>query len=674
MSILLSVVVATTCAISAPKLYDCDVSNAIEMISEELNDRHDEVRCWDSVDPSNGWLSRHRGGTTALTTLALLASGQSSNSPSIQRALDYIWEVEEPSAYLLTLRISIWAQLPDTYKKRLVKDTKKLINTLSLKFGGWGTHAAPPTSVASTSPLTREFGIIALREAHRRGIRVPKKCWTAIANATLTAQQSCGGWSYEQSSTSGDPTANMTVAGLNCLLGVDEMIGDELHEDDSSKLQSSINEALLWLDNNATTKKNYGGTSLMSYLYALERAAMSCGLSDIRNRDWYLDGAEAILKTHCGVRKARGSTVNLSFALLFLTRGRAPIAFCELVKDKGAVDPHRVAEIITNRVSTKIERPLAWQLVSNEENIQTWLTAPFMLIQDELAIPTETIKLKEYLHRGGLLVMLATGKTLRSCKEFAAKLSPSTQPSATQRDHWAHNLFEDARNINLTVWNDGIRDRIIVIQGDGKKLIRSDKSKLSMLLTNLCLGAGELDRWQTRLPRKELPFPSSQLILAQHQGCWDSEITGFDSLNIKIMPLEKSSKKRFVWVGGIHSSEVEPRLVKTIVEIAKTGTTIFVESIGGHGHFASTVQQQFTEQSSTPVKAFAELQQFNERRGWSIYHRKKIPVPQVAKIGTGSVIFIDCDIRNALIGRSSWGIHGYSTQAAKGLLQYVLCN
>nr|MBC8421765.1 hypothetical protein [bacterium] len=331
MSILLSVVVTTTCAISTPKIYDCDVSNAIEMISTELNERHDEERCWDSVDPSNGWLSKHRGGTTALTTLALLASGQSSNYPSIQRALDYIWEVEKPSAYLLTLRISIWAQLPETYEKRLEKDTKKLINTLSLEFGGWGTLATPPTSVASASPLTREFGIIALREANRRGIRVPKKCWTAIANATLTTQQESGGWSYEQSSTSGDPTANMTVAGLNCLLGVDEVIGDELHEDDSAKLQSSINDALLWLDKNATTKKNYGGTALMSYLYALERAAMSCGLSDIRNRDWYVDGVEAILKTHCGARKARGSTVNLSFALLFLTSGRAPIAFCELV-------------------------------------------------------------------------------------------------------------------------------------------------------------------------------------------------------------------------------------------------------------------------------------------------------------------------------------------------------
>ncbi len=674
MSMLLSVVVATTCAISAPKCNESDVLNAIEMIVKELEERHDEDRCWDSVNPSNGWLTRHRGGTTALTTLALLASGQSSNSPKIKQALEYIWEIENPSSYLLTLRTSIWAQLPDSYERRLEKDSKQLINTLSLEFGGWGVHADPPNSFSSTSPLTREFGIIALREAQRRGIRIPKKYWIAIANATLSTQHAGGGWSYEQSPRSGIPTANMTVAGLNCLLGVDEVIGNELPKADAITLQISIEKALAWLDKNATTKKNYGGTALMSYLYALERAAMSCGLSEIRKRDWYADGVSAVLGTHCGVRKARGSTVNLSFALLFLTRGRSPIALGELVKHKGLVDPHRVAEIITNRVSTKTERPLAWQLVSHDEKLQSWLSAPFILLQDVEAIPTETSKIEEFLHEGGLLVMLATGKNLRTCKEFAAQLYPAIQPYEDCKGHWSHTLFESAQGVRLTVWNDGIRDCVIVIQGDGAKLVRSKKSKLSILLTNICLGAGELDHWQSRLQEKESIRLKDQIILATHQGRWDAEITGCESFNTKIMPLEKTSKKPFVWVGGVVASEAGEQLVETIIKIAKTGSTVLVESVGGRGHFAATAQKQFSELTSTIVKPFNELQQFNTRRGWSIYHHKKLPIPYIATIGSGSVIFIDCDIRNALIGRSTWGIHGYSTEDAMGVLQYVLCN
>lgn len=72
----ISVAVSATCAIGAPKLNDADVSNAITMIVKELDSRHDEDRCWDSANPSYGWLSKHRGGTTALATLAMLSAGE----------------------------------------------------------------------------------------------------------------------------------------------------------------------------------------------------------------------------------------------------------------------------------------------------------------------------------------------------------------------------------------------------------------------------------------------------------------------------------------------------------------------------------------------------------------------------------------------------------------------
>ena len=150
----------------------------------------------------------------------------------------------------------MWSQLPDTFKRRLAKDSKRLIDTMSLKLGGWGIDATTPHSRTETSPLTREFGVIALREARRRGVRIPANCWRSIANATLATQHKDGGWSYAQSATSGDSSPNMTVAGLNCLLGVDEVFGDELSDADSMVLQTSINNAISWIDKHATTKTN----------------------------------------------------------------------------------------------------------------------------------------------------------------------------------------------------------------------------------------------------------------------------------------------------------------------------------------------------------------------------------------------------------------------------------
>ena len=670
---LLSVAISATCAIGAPKLNDVDVTNAITMIVKELDSRHDNERCWDSADSSHGWLSKHRGGTTALATLAMLSAGESPNSPKIKNALDYIWNIDEPSSYLLTLRTSIWAMLPDTYNRRLKKDTKRLIKTMHVQYGGWGVGAKNPLSVSSTSPLTREFGIIAFREAQRRGESIPKKCLASIANATIATQHPNGGWSYEQSSTRGTPTPNMTVAGLNCLLGVDEVLGNELNSNESKLLQTSIDNALSWLDKHATTK-NTGGTALMSYLYALERVAMSCGLSKVRNRDWFIDGTRAILDSHCGVRKAKGSTVNLSFALLFLTRGRAPIAFCELVQKKGVVDPLRVADTITKRVAMKTERNLSWQLVTNDENVNTWLNAPFLFIQDTNSIPDDISKCKEYLDRGGLLVMLATGKELRACNTFASLLCPDIEPIEKQSEHWTHELLNKAKNVRLTIWNDGIRDRIITIQGNAKKIIRSKNSALSTLFTNLCCGAAELDRWKPRLASKELASSSVPFIIAEHEGRWDAEVAAFLHWKTKSMPLLEAIKKQTVLVGGIESEEVTASLIEELIEVASSGSTIIVESIGGQGHFAATTREKLAEQTRTIVKPDIQLQKISGRRGWSIFNRKKLPIPLTTKIGKGKVIFIDCDIRNALLNQTAWGIHGYSKSAAEELMQLVLTN
>jgi hypothetical protein len=667
---LLSAALSAASAIPTPTLTDADVTKSIELIVKTLEERHDEDRCWDSANLSNGWLSKHRGGTTALTTLALLSAGHSSQAPHIQRALDYVWEVEGPSSYLLTLRTSIWALLPDAYKDRLEKDTKRLIKTMSLQVGGWGIDASRPTSLSKTSPLTREFGVLAFQAANRRGEKIPKKYWAAIANASLSSQHHDGGWSYAQNAKSGDPNSNMTVAGLNCLLGVDEVIGGELNETDSKILQGAIDRGLAWLDKNATTS-NSGGTALMSYLYALERAAMSCGLAEIRGRDWYSEGARAAIKSHCGVRKAKGSTVNLSFALLFLSRGRAPLALCELVEQRGQVDPYRVAEIITKQVSELTEQNLSWQLVTKDESVHTWLAAPFLLVQNVHALPDDGAKCEEYLKKGGKIVMLATGKDLRLCTAFASSLCPDIQMIETQSEHWSHELIEEPKGVRLFVWNDGIRDQILIIQGNGEKLTRSKNSKLSKLFINLCCGSAELDSWPSRLHVSQLQTQLESFILAEHSGRWSAESSIFTAC--KSTPLTDIKNQSFVWVGGVDASEVNPKLIEDIINIASTGTTVLVESIGGQGHFASTVQHKLAEKTRVLVEPARGLQQFTGRRAWSIRNQRVLPTPLMASIGEGSVLFIDCDLRNALQGRTAWGVHGYSTQSANELVQSVLC-
>jgi len=666
----LCVVVSTTCAVSTPSLDDSDVNDAIKMISTELGLRHDPIECWEDAE-SEGWLSKNKGGTTAITALALLASGVSINSEELQQSLEYLWEIDNPSTYVLSLRTSIWSMLPDRFERRLKKDAKRLTSTMGFSSGGWGSGAQPPTNLRDASPLVRQFGMNALREAGRSGASIPTRCWSAIANATLATQHRNGGWSYEQNNSVGEATPNMTVAGLNCLLGVDEIFKDDLSKQDAMKLHTAIDNAIAWLNTHADTNINTGGTALMSYLYALERVAMTCGLAEIRNRDWFLDGAQAVLDAHCGVTKAKGSTVNLSFALLFLSRGRVPLALCELVVDEGRVDPLRFCDTLASRIAHATERHLGWRLVTHEDSIDTWLSAPLLFIQDIKAIPNDIAKLGRYLDRGGMIVMLEDGKSSRQWTAVADALCPDIESRKVDTGHWSLSLLVPATGIRVTTWHDSIRDRILLVRGSPQALVRREKSKLSNVMINICCGAAELDAWHPRLRISPQPT-SGSIVLARHPGNWDSESTGFNRWKVERMSLSKAAGKPLIVVGGIDENEATGILVNDVIHAATEGSTVLVETIGGRGNFAKALRKQIAAKTGVILKPINPIPALHGRRGWTIHLNKTLEPPLVARIDRGRVVFIDFDIRNALLGQPSWGIHGFDTNSAQGFMTTLL--
>jgi hypothetical protein len=669
--ILFSAVLSTACVTTTPTLYDAEITNAIAMIATELASRHSEERCWEPSERSGGWLTKYEGGTTALTTLAMLSAGHSVNSPIIQKSITFLSEIENPSTYVLATRTSVWSMMPERQKRNLKKDTKQLVSTMGLRAGSWGNFDTPPQSRSDASPLNREFGMIALREAQRCGQRVPKKCWMAIAEATLATQQQGGGWSYGQSATNGTPTANMTVAALNCLLGVDELCGNDLTVEQSLWLHNAIEKALSWLNTNAKSYENVGGTTLMSYLYGLERAAMSCGLAEIHKRDWFEDGARAVIKTHCGVRKAKGSTINLSFALLFLSRGRVPIAICELAVDKGSIDPLRTSEIITARVSEQTERALAWQTVTSKEKLDAWLAAPLLFLHDVRAIPKNIESLQEYLDRGGLLVMLGARKDFQKFSALATTLCPKSTAKEVDDAHWSLSVVRNVPNVNVTAWNDSIRDRILLVQGTAESLVRSPKTILSRVLVNICCGAAELGRWKARAS-KPITSRSKRIIwVAEHDGNWDAELKGLRHWKWKSKSISQLKKKNLILIGGIHEKEATESLADEIYRVASAGSTVLVESIGGKDAFALAIRKQIEKQHKN---TFTIDDRFTlvSQRGWSIYNTKVVPAPVVSKVKDGAIVIANCDIRNALLNQTAWGVHGYSPKFAVQLIDTLL--
>jgi hypothetical protein len=671
---LLCAALSAACASPASTLNDEDIQKSITKISTELISRHDPTHCWENRgnSKSSGWLTKYKGGTTSLTTLSLLSAGVSVHAPEIKSAVSYLEKIKHPSTYVLATRTSIWSMLPRRYKKNLARDTRQLVSNMGISSGSWGNYDVPPKTISSASPLNREFGMIALREAARSGHRVPKKCWLAIAESTLTTQQNNGGWSYEQSVNSGTPSSNMTVAALNCLLGVDEIIGNNLTKQQSDWLHSSIKRALSWLNKHATTDENVGGTTLMSYLYGLERVAMSCGLAEIHNKDWFQDGARAIIKTHCAGRKAKGSTTNLSFALLFLSRGRIPIALCELTKEDGIIDPNRTADIISRRLSNQTEQSLTWQLVTNKERVESWLAAPVLFIQNYHSIPSDLSKLKTYLDRGGLIVMLTPNRNEKDFSSIAKALCKSITPIEVDDSHWSKSLISVIKKVKITTWHDGVRDRILLINGTSESLIRSKKNMLSKTLVNICCGAAELNLWKPRVSKPIDTKSNKTVWVAEHDGSWSAELEGLKKWKVKSKPINDIKKGKLVLVGGLHEREATDELAKQILRLAKNGSTVLVESIGGRNQFAATMQTQIEQLTKNNFTPNVQLKGVSGQRGWSIYNHKKLEPPMCASFDTGKVIIVNSDLRNGLLDHTAWGVHGYDATAAIHVIDTLL--
>ncbi|MDP7008402.1 MAG: hypothetical protein QGI78_02420 [Phycisphaerales bacterium] len=669
---LLSVALIATCAIATPnsnEITQSDVDQAIQRISNELLNRFDEESGWESREHDNGWLSKSVGGTTAIATFALLQANQSAYTPTIKTSLGLLDSIQNPSTYVCSLRARIWCYLYRTHSKKIRTEVKRLVETLSPHCGGWGYDGAFPTSMDDSSHIIRQFGSIALLDAHHRGTTIPSQCFIAIAEAVLGTQHKDGGWSHE-----GDTSSlNTTIAGFNCLLTVKEVLGNALTMTQQNILNQGLQRAFDWLNREYAPSKNTGGTAMMSFLCSLERAASHCGLDQLKGKDWFREGVAAVLKAHCSQKKrVKGSTVNLSFALIFLTRGRIPLALVELRTDKTTLDVSRLSCKISASVSDQIEQTLGWRVVTEHDPIERWFQAPLVLLQDPLAIPDNLEQLTTYLDEGGLLVCIGDKKNAQQFSTLADRLCLGSSCTTTRNNHWSHSLIQDARGIQVTHWNDGVRDRVLLIQSNPKKYPTQKETQLSRIITSVCCGAAELAQWNTRLWSQELKLDPTCITLASFRGHWDAESSGIGTLGIESKPLSSIAGPNLILVGGIGASDATDAVAIDTITAATNGSIVLVEPVGGMGEFARVLRTKIGARTKALLDVDRDLQHAIHPigvRGYTQRIRKRLGSPLVMKVGKGQIVFLEGDMRNALLAQPSWEIHGYDTATSVAILQ-----
>lgn len=440
-----------------------------------------------------------RVGETALATLALLNSGESHQSPKVAKAISFLRKtrsVGRDTTYAIALRACVWATLPEPVRGSNLKADLGWLLTSCLKsrdFDGLYCYGFPSRPDFSNS----QYGVLGVWYAQLAGLEVPARYWERVENAWRRYQGADGGWTYVPNSGDGS-YASMTAAGAATLY----ITNDYLHASDSHDLMipttnKELDRAISWLGENFAVDYNAGrdtdlkprndiddmlqglgvrkrdnGSFVHYMLFGYERVGEASGLTRFGKHRWFEEGARFLLETQAydGSWNAQdplevGPICNTAYALLFLSRGRSPVAIQKLQfgpdgKGRWNNRPRDAANFI-RFMRHATERHMNWQIVSADAPLDDLREAPILYLASDRPITltdlTETQRqnLLTYVNEGGLLLFVNEGATDAFAKSVAALC----------KDLWPRYSFRDLppdhpvlqNNFPMNGWTDPIR-------------------------------------------------------------------------------------------------------------------------------------------------------------------------------------------------------------------------
>ena len=390
-------------------------------------------------------------GPTSLAVLALINSGMSPDERPLARGLDYLrsireadfhagWQTYEVSLVIMALAAAKTGARDITQITLLAQalENGQIIN--GERAGMWAYRLVPRPRGGGDHSNT-QFAVLGLREAAFAGVPIDPAVWNRIARHWLASQQFDGGWNY---AVHGEPArGSMTVAGIASLNIIKSVLrDDELSPDgtpnccDSNEKLDIVDQALEraydWMAENFSARSNPGHNgSVLYYLYGLERAGRLSGRRFFGNHDWYREGADYLLDFQTprdGSWIGRGigesnPVIGTSFALLFLSKGLAPVLINKLAfgDDDETADwnlhPNDVRNL-TSFITTRPKWPklVTWQTlelqaVTNRGSVGDLLQAPILYITGREAppdlTPPQAELLRSYINQGGFIFAAA---------------------------------------------------------------------------------------------------------------------------------------------------------------------------------------------------------------------------------------------------------------------------
>ncbi|MDA1052436.1 MAG: DUF4159 domain-containing protein [Planctomycetota bacterium] len=449
---------------AAGELTDAQVRDSIERGKAFLK----------SEQKSDGsWLeySRYTGGVTALATMALLNSGEDVESPAVQKALDYLRSLGDPtSVYSASLQVMALAAAEPAKDALIIRRNVQWLESVQLR-GGFRRGAWSYGTDGSGDNSNTQFALLALHEAERVGVEVKRETWEAALDYWLRTQRADGSWSYLELeptivNIAPEPsTGSMTCAGIGCVVicasklhsGDARVIGNSVECCGTQSEDDAVERAMQWLSRHFSTSRNPSAINLRRshlyyYLYAVERVGRLTGRRFIGRHDWYREGATSLLDMHDDFRGLWSGAapaedvpaVATSLALLFLSKGRRPVVMSKLrYGDDQQWDVHRAAvQHLTHRVEQRWHRDLTWQTIDvRAASLEDLLQTPILFISGREAFELtadQKENLRQYISQGGFIFAEAccNGDGFdRSLRALMSELFPDSSLRLLPEDH-----------------------------------------------------------------------------------------------------------------------------------------------------------------------------------------------------------------------------------------------
>lgn len=745
----IALLLLATYALAQPTPAELDAS--IQRGVKFLLDRQREDGCWREVLPSE-----HDIGHTALVCLALVNAGESHQSPAMRKAIGYLRQAKTDRTYNIGLRAAFFSQLPETVRKPTLEvDARWLMTSLIRRGEAAGMYTYTPAFNGSFMGdySNSQYGVLGMwYAAAYGGVEAPQSYWRSVENAWLEGQQEDGGWGYTPR---GGSYGSMTAAGVATLF----VTYDYLHaqgERDRLKpatARNNLQRGVDWIGKYFSVTQNpgkdfglnpdepprrpsrrrdpvVGGTYIHYMLFGWERVGEATGLTRFGEHKWFDEGADALLLSQRpdggwgGIDEA-WENINTSYSLLFLSRGRSPVALQKLDFGGRWNNRSRDAAQLARWLTRQTERHSNWQIAPATATAAELRESPVLYLASDqpVVLPPALIdKIATIIRQGGVLLCANEGpeRTFAdSIEQLGRQMFPKYEFRDLPPDHliFASNFPAREGAPRVRSLSNGVRELIVLLpEGDlswrwqsGAGTSVAAKAPHFGLIGNLHLYMTDRanprfkgdDWWIDPNPDAQIT-QTLQLARLKHGGNADPEPAGWqrftsilrndDGIDLRISEVDPAripvgaNLAHLVSAGAFSLSDTQRAGLKSWLD---RGGLLLFDAAGGSTPAADAMtdllRQMYPTGRLEPLPIDHPLynaQGFPGRRLTQVNYRKfaldKLPRTNLPRLRgftvDGKLLAIVSyeDISSGLVGHSVDGIVGYAPPTCVDIVRNVL--